>query len=175
MRSLLCVVFLVIVIVSMTSAAEAIKPAGWEVVIEVEGAPFAVSVGASDAQRDVWTALADQNYVGIHVGIGNQGAIQSQVVYGSKTPINQNIYLWSNDPRITEVRVHWYTVGADYSGNGQYTTAFWPKSVRYSLCLLGIKNLGSFNAPRQGWLTRPIRPSDWNKGYVISLQANNPK
>ena len=177
MKSLFLISLILAVVITMASVVSAGKPVqACFIRVEVTGCPNVVTLGASDLAFDVGTSLpADQNYVGVHLGIAPQDLLV-QIIGGSKSPLARRIDIWSNDPYRNEATLHWWTVGSYYNKGISYSRQYWPRDSRYLLSFIGIENpitpmkIGAYNAPREGWITFPIWPSSPGQGYALDVR-----
>jgi hypothetical protein len=165
----------VLVLVASVVPAHATSPKyGWFVQFEIDNLSKTVVIGGSD---NGWgTAVQDQNYTGLHIGTGPQGQEASSTVYGVNTPVEQDIYIWSNDPSIKTAQIQWFTMGTKYDEGVYYSESFWP-GTPYTVRFEGITNqidvpIGSFDISRHGWISTPISVSSWDQGYVFHFSAN---
>lgn len=86
------VMFLSVVLMFLTTIASADNTVGWLWAVTLDGRT--VQVGANN--NGFGFAVANQNYVGTHIGIDANGYLQVRVFAGATTPMAENIYLWNN-------------------------------------------------------------------------------
>ena len=165
MRSLLTLGIVAVILFSMTMPASAGKSQdAWFIDVQVtdvnRNSIGTTIVGASDDPGDVDFLAVDQNYVGLHVGIGPSGENWWDVISGSRTKLVRDIYIWSNDLTTKAAYVHWFTIASDYRNDILYSRTMWPH-VLYSLKLYGSNGVnlwnGSFSKANEKWI--PINPS----------------
>ena len=123
MRSLYLILVVVLITFSMIPASAGKittgrAPMGWFFVAQVtdqfNNALASVIVGGTDSPSDAGVQATYQGFTGIHIGIGNQGASWWDVAPSSRMKVVKDIYVWSDDPTIKTVFIHWFTMGSDY-------------------------------------------------------------
>lgn len=122
-------------------------------------------------------SLASHNYAGIHIGLGSGGQYSGSTVFGSKTPVNESIFIWSNDPSVRSATIHWWTTGSNYNLGLEDSLTYWPGTPVNLSMTGGSENLiylpmADFHQPWGGWILAPMFQTEWDNGYAIHVVAN---
>jgi hypothetical protein len=133
------VLFLVLVLFLLTLCAVIAQaqspvvvpyPLGWKIVFNLNGQ--LAEVGASDFGSGY--AVADQDYLGTHIGVTPDGSYSSVIRYDARTPFSETIAIWNNGPDVFAGPLTWHWQNFDMLWNA-YLDGTMPAELNIQLSL----------------------------------------